>query len=173
MPKHLVPQTHTNTNKKLHNLFPISVHTLLAKLNYQCSSLLHVGHRNVPNRRRHPNNLRQREQLPKTTPLARQMKICCPTQPKSVSLTACARISNVTWVQLCSRLQQVTKRRVDQHPAVTAVPETPRAPISIAMRDFALVFVAIYKFSLDSAIRYYGTSQQSLVVCVRSSFAPA
>ncbi len=43
MPKHLVPQTHTNTNKKLHNLFPISVHSLLAKLNYQCSSLLHVG----------------------------------------------------------------------------------------------------------------------------------
>ena len=73
MPKHLVPQTHTNTNKKLHNLFPISVDSLLAKLNYQCSSLLHVGHRNVPNRRRHPNNLRQREQLPKTTPLARQM----------------------------------------------------------------------------------------------------
>ena len=70
MPKHLVPQTHTNTNKKLHNLFPISVHSLLAKLNYQCSSLLHVGHRNVPNRRRHPNNLRQREQLPKTTPFS-------------------------------------------------------------------------------------------------------
>ena len=75
MPKHLVPQTHTNTNKKLHNLFPISVHSLLAKLNYQCSSLLHVGHRNVPNRRRHPNNLRQREQLPKTTPLARQIPL--------------------------------------------------------------------------------------------------
>ena len=70
MPKHLVPQNHTNTNKKLHNLFPISVHSLLAKLNYQCSSLLHVGHRNVPNRRRHPNNLRQREQLPKTIPFS-------------------------------------------------------------------------------------------------------
>ena len=67
---------------------------------------------------------------------------------QNVWATCCARITNVTWVQLCSRLQQAAKRRVDQHPAVTAVPETPRAPISIAILDFALVFVAIYKFAL-------------------------
>ena len=31
-----------HTNKKLHNLFPMSVHSLLDKRNYQCSSLLHL-----------------------------------------------------------------------------------------------------------------------------------
>ena len=50
--------------------------------------------------------------------------------PQNVWATCCARINNVTWVQLCSRLQQAAKRRVDQHPAVTAVPEKPRAPIA-------------------------------------------
>lgn len=50
--------------------------------------------------------------------------------PQNVWATCCARINNVTWVQLCSRLQQAAKCRVDQHPAVTAVPEKPRAPIA-------------------------------------------
>lgn len=50
--------------------------------------------------------------------------------PQNVWATCCARIPNVTWVQLCPRLQQAAKRRVDQHPAVTAVPEKPRAPIA-------------------------------------------
>lgn len=50
--------------------------------------------------------------------------------PQNAWVTCCARIPTVTWVQLCSRLQQAAKRRVDQHPAVTAVPEKPRAPIS-------------------------------------------
>ena len=58
----------THTNKKLHNLFPMSVHSLLDKLNYQCSSLLHLGFRNAPNHRQYLINLRQREQHPKTTP---------------------------------------------------------------------------------------------------------
>ena len=58
-----------HTNKKLHNLFPISVHTLLVKRNYQCSSLLHLGFRNVSNHRQYLNNLHQCEQHPKTTPL--------------------------------------------------------------------------------------------------------
>lgn len=49
--------------------------------------------------------------------------------PQNVWAACCARIPNVTWVQLCSRLQQAAKHRVDQHPAVTAVPEKPRAPI--------------------------------------------
>lgn len=52
--------------------------------------------------------------------------------PQNVWATCCARITNVTWVQLCSRLQQAAKRRVDQHPAVTAVPEKPRAPIALS-----------------------------------------
>ena len=59
----------TYTNKKLHNLFPMSVHSLLDTLNYQCSSLLHLGFRNVSNHRLQPNNLHQCEQHPKTTPL--------------------------------------------------------------------------------------------------------
>ena len=60
----------SHTNKKLHNLFPVSVHSLLVKRNYQCSSLLHLGFRNVSNHCLHPNNLHQREQHPKTTPLS-------------------------------------------------------------------------------------------------------
>ena len=60
----------TYANKKLHNLFPISVHTLLVKRNYQCSSLLHLGFRNVSNHRQYLNNLHQCEQHPKTTPLS-------------------------------------------------------------------------------------------------------
>ncbi len=69
MAKHLGTQTDTHTNKKLHNLFPMSVHSLLSNRNYQCSSLLHLGIRNAPNYCQRPNNLRQREQHPKTTPL--------------------------------------------------------------------------------------------------------
>lgn len=38
-------------NKMLHNLFPMPVHSLLDKRNYQCSSLLHLGFRNAPNHR--------------------------------------------------------------------------------------------------------------------------
>ena len=57
-----------------------------------------------------------------------------PNTPQKVRAANCARIPNVTWVQLFSRLQQVAKRRVDQHPAVTAVPEKPRAPIMLVMR---------------------------------------
>ena len=60
----------TYVNKKLHNLFPMSVHSLLDKRNYQCSSLLQLGFRDVSNHRLHPNNLHQREQHPKTTPLS-------------------------------------------------------------------------------------------------------
>ena len=59
---------HFHTNKKLRNLFPMSVHSLLDKRNYQCSSLPLLDFRNASNYRQHPNNLRQREQLPKTTP---------------------------------------------------------------------------------------------------------
>ncbi len=59
-----------HANKKLLNLFPMSVHILLVKGNYQCSSLLHSGFRNVSNHCLHLNNLRQREQHPKTTPLS-------------------------------------------------------------------------------------------------------
>ncbi len=60
----------TYANKKLHNLFPICAHTLLVKRNYQCSLLLHLGFRNASNYCQHPNNLRQREQHPKTTPFS-------------------------------------------------------------------------------------------------------
>ena len=60
----------TYANKKLHNLFPMSVHSLLAKRDYQCRSPFHLGFRNAPNYCQHPNNLRQHEQHPKTTPLS-------------------------------------------------------------------------------------------------------
>ena len=60
----------TYANKMLHNLFPMSVHSLLSNRNYQCSSLLHLGIRNAPNYCQRPNNLRQREQHPKTTPFS-------------------------------------------------------------------------------------------------------
>ena len=57
--------------------------------------------------------------------------MCCSTWLKWGSLIPCAWIPNVTWVQLCLRFQRIAKHRVDQHPAVTAVPETPRAPIKL------------------------------------------
>ena len=60
----------THTNKKLHNLFPMSVHSLLDKRDYQCSSPFHLRFRIALNHRSHPNILRQREQHPKTTPLS-------------------------------------------------------------------------------------------------------
>lgn len=58
-----------------------------------------------------------------------------PNTPQKVRAANCARKPNVTRVQLCLRLQQAVKRRVDQHPAVTAVPEKPRAPIMLNMRQ--------------------------------------
>ena len=61
---------HFHTNKKLHNLFPMFVHSLLDNRNYQCSSLPLFDFRNASNYRQHPNNLRQRKQLPKTTPFS-------------------------------------------------------------------------------------------------------
>ena len=48
----------------------MSVHSLLDKRDYQYASLVNSGFRNVSNPRLHPNNLRQREQHPKTTPLS-------------------------------------------------------------------------------------------------------
>jgi len=53
----------------LNKFFPMSVHSLLAKRDYQCRSPFHLGFRNVPNRRQYLNNLHQCEQHPKTTPL--------------------------------------------------------------------------------------------------------
>ena len=38
-------------NKKLHNLFPISVHSLLDKRNYQYASLVNSGFRSIHNLR--------------------------------------------------------------------------------------------------------------------------
>ena len=72
--------------------------------------------------------------------------------PQNVWATCCARIPNVTWVQLCSRLQQAAKRRVDQHPAVTAVLEKPRAPIqwSCMFASFAKWFISIPQAILTS-----------------------
>ena len=60
----------THTNKKLHNLFPMSVHSLLDKRDYQYVSLVNSGFRSIPNHRSHPNNQQQREQHPKTTTLS-------------------------------------------------------------------------------------------------------
>ena len=49
--KHLGTQTDTHTNKKLHNLFPMSVHSLLDKRNYQYASLVNSGFRSIHNLR--------------------------------------------------------------------------------------------------------------------------
>ena len=51
MLKHLGTQTDTHTNKKLHNLFPMSVHSLLDKRNYQYASLVNSGFRSIHNLR--------------------------------------------------------------------------------------------------------------------------
>ena len=60
----------TYANKKLHNLFPMSVHSLLDIRDYQYASLVNSGFRSIPNHRSRPNNQRQREQHRKTTPLS-------------------------------------------------------------------------------------------------------
>ena len=70
MLKFLALLPHIHTNKKLHNLFHMSVHSLLDKRNFQCSSQFHLGFRNAPNYCQHPNNLRQLEQHSKTTPFS-------------------------------------------------------------------------------------------------------
>ena len=59
----------TYANKKLHNLFTMSVHSLLDKRDYRRSSLFHLGFRYAVNYRQYLNNLHQCEQHPKTTPL--------------------------------------------------------------------------------------------------------
>lgn len=79
--------------------------------------------------------------------------------PQNVWATCCARITNVTWVQLCSRLQQAAKRRVDQHPAVTAVPETPRTPIASSCVSHRMtLFCLRASCSFDSI--FHDSSQQ-------------
>ena len=71
-------------NKKLHNLFPMSVHSLLDERDHRRSSLLHLGFRNAPNHRQYLNNLHQCEQHRKTTPLntlnERNVVQYCPNQ---------------------------------------------------------------------------------------------
>lgn len=86
--------------------------------------------------------------------------------PQNVWATCCARIGNVTWVQLCSRLQQAAKHRVDRHPAVTAVPEKPRAPIASSCISHRMtLFLSICSFSFDST--FHDKSQQSCS-CLRA-----
>lgn len=87
--------------------------------------------------------------------------------PQNVLATCCARIANVTWVQLCSRLQQVAKRRVDQHPAVTAVPEKPRAPIASSCVSHRMtLFLSMCCCSFDSI--FHDKLQQSYS-CLRAA----
>ena len=86
--------------------------------------------------------------------------------PQNVWVTCCARIANVTWVQLCSWLQQAAKHRVDQHPAVTAVPEKPRAPIASSCISHRMtLFLSMCSFSFDST--FHDKSQQSYS-CLRA-----
>lgn len=86
--------------------------------------------------------------------------------PQNVWATCCARIANVTWVQLCSRLQQAAKHRVDRHPAVTAVPEKPRAPIASSCISHRMtLFLSMCSFSFDSS--FHDKSQQSCS-CLRA-----
>lgn len=86
--------------------------------------------------------------------------------PQNVWATCCARIANVTWVQLCSRLQQAAKHRVDRHPAVTAVPEKPRAPIASSCISHRMtLFLSMCSFSFDST--FHDKSQQSCS-CLRA-----
>ncbi len=92
--------------------------------------------------------------------------MCCSTHPKTFGPPCCARIQNVTWVQLCSRLQQDAKRRVDQHPAVTAVPEKPRTPIASSCLSHRMTCSCLRASnSFESII--YDKSQQSYS-CLRA-----
>ena len=86
-----------------------------------------------------------------------------PNTPQKVRAANFARIPNVTWVQLCSRLQQAAKRRVDQYPAVTAVPEKPRAPIMLVMR---------YRIELQSGLTFpQANSKQQLHAKTQQSYS--
>ena len=87
--------------------------------------------------------------------------------PQNVWATCCARITNVTWVQLCSRLQQAAKRRVDQHPAVTAVPEKPRAPIQLSCGN-ALNGLRSFLFLQDILCTYNMANCSKHFSCLRA-----
>ena len=54
--------------QKVAQFIPMSVHNLLAKRDYRCTSPLHLGFWNVLGHCSHCNYLRQREQLRQTTP---------------------------------------------------------------------------------------------------------
>lgn len=86
--------------------------------------------------------------------------------PQNVWATRCARILNVTWVQLCSRLQQAAKRRIDRHPAVTAVPEKPRAPIASSCISHRMTFSCLYaSWSFDSIFHDKRAAVLQLFAC--------
>ena len=87
--------------------------------------------------------------------------------PQNAWVTCCARIPNDTWVQLCSRLQQTAKRRVDQHPAVTAVPEKPRAPIMLVMRQRIELQRGLRFLQANSRQQSHAKTQQSCS-CLRA-----
>lgn len=139
-----IPQSH----KMLRKFFPAFVLCLLANHNSITKMPRHFDNITpiyIPTPLIH---LRQCEYSCNTTPLKPCIFApCCSTQPKSVSRIPCARIPNVTWVQLCLRFQLIAKHRVDQHPAVTAVPETPRAPIKLSCAQTASVAKGIYRRS--------------------------
>ena len=86
--------------------------------------------------------------------------------PQNVWATCCARIADVTWVQLCSRLQQAAKHRVDQHPAVTAVPDKPRAPIASSCASHRMTLF-LYMCKLFFRVDIHDNSQQSYS-CLRA-----
>lgn len=90
-----------------------------------------------------------------------------PNTPQKVRAANCARIPNVTWVQLRSRLQQAAKRRVDQHPAVTAVPEKPRAPIMLVMRRASNCIVDLHFRKQSGCTNRMPKTQQSFS-CLRA-----
>ena len=90
-----------------------------------------------------------------------------PNTPQKVRAANCARIPNVTWVQLCSGLQQAAKRRVDQHPAVTAVPEKPRAPIQWSCTFAWIAKAGFYNLASNSKQPCMPKTQQSCS-CLRA-----
>ena len=90
-----------------------------------------------------------------------------PNTPQKVRAANCARIPNVTWVQLCLRLQQAVKRRVDQHPAVTAVPEKPRAPIMLNMRQCISLQRGL-TFPQPKSMRQSHVNSQQSFSCLRA-----
>lgn len=92
--------------------------------------------------------------------------MCCSIHPKTFGPSAVLGYRTLHGFNCALRLQQDAKRRVDQHPAVTAVPEKPRAPIASSCLSHRLTCSCL-RASNSFELIIHDKSQQSYS-CLRA-----